>query len=107
MLLPLAVFLCLSCPIKHEIKQVLNIATTAELDLEKNNHIRPCTAAFSKEDLAQNNELRADIKSLATKEEVVFSISAPLSNGHSSDNFQYEEAIFPIPLFIYHRKLII
>lgn len=105
MLLPLALLLCLTCPVKQEIKQSLNIPIDTHISFEKKNDFRSCIT------VTRNNLFQKTQKQITEKDLLYSSFvfaeyidNAPIYpqqnnflNGNSTS----------VPLFIFHRKLII
>ncbi len=107
MFLPLFILLCLTCPVKQEIKRSLNIPINIQLDLEKSNNFRSCISTFQQNDLTQKNKKQAEERYFLFTDKNHLDYRGNFTSTNLYPHQPVEVDILSVPLFIYHRKLII
>ena len=106
MLLPLAILLCFTCPIKQEIKQSLNIPINTQINIEKKNDLKSCITTITPSDLSQKFKKKAEGKVLLFFTENKFKELRDTTS-KTSQNFNRQKDPDSVSLFILHRRLII
>ena len=103
-LLPIALLVCLSCPIKHQMKVFLNIPVNNTDQTDNYKSSRTCLVAFSNKGTSQQHKFSADHCFLHSQPLMVLSGAEGLSPrlysfpGNTSEN---------VPFFLLFRKIII
>lgn len=106
MLLPLAILLCFTCPIKQEIKQSLNIPINTQINIEKKNDLKSCITTVTQSDLSQKIKKKTEGKILLFFTENKFKELRDTTS-RISQNFNRQKDPDSVSLFILHRRLII
>lgn len=106
MLLPLAILLCFTCPIKQEIKQSLNIPISTQINIEKKNDLKSCITTITQSDLSQKLKKKTEDKALLFFTENNFKELRDTTL-RTSQNFNRQKDPDSVSLFILHRRLII